>query len=104
MADKTAEESHNLRVVVSGVLTGQTRKGVDSAEPDRERLTAQHFRPLLIALIQQATLRRGSLPISHSDALFGEPPLCYCAQPGKDTIEKARMRRPYLRVYTRIRC
>ena len=52
MANKTAEESHNLRVVVSGVLTGQTRKGVDSAEPDRERLTAQHFRPLLIAFVQ----------------------------------------------------
>ena len=31
IADKSAKQTHNLRVIVSGMLTGQTHKGVDAA-------------------------------------------------------------------------
>ena len=51
IADKSAEETHNLRVIVSRMITGQTCKGVDAAEPDREHLTAQHLCAFLIAFI-----------------------------------------------------
>ena len=70
---KTAEEPHNLRVIIFGVLTGQTRKGIDTAEANRQDFTAQHLRAFLIAFVQQATLCRFGLAIRHHNALFGEP-------------------------------
>ena len=43
VADKSAEKTHNLPVIVSGMLAGQTSKSIDTAETDREHFTAPAF-------------------------------------------------------------
>ena len=71
VAGKSAEETHNLQVIVFGMLAGQTLKGIDTAKTDREHLTAQHFRTLLVAFVQQATLRCFRLALRRGGLAFG---------------------------------
>ena len=57
MHTNAQKQTHNLCVIVPGIFTGQTIKGVDTAETDREYFAAQHFRAIqCVALVLQATL------------------------------------------------
>ncbi len=55
VAYKATEKTNYLRMIFLGMLASQTRKGVDTAETNRKRFAAEHFRALLITLVPQTS-------------------------------------------------
>ena len=68
---ESTKEPHNLNMVFLRMLTSQTREGIDAAEANREHPATEHFRTLLVALVQETTLRSLHLSQRRIDLLMG---------------------------------
>ena len=65
---KRAIQFHNLYVVLLRVFFGQTSQSVDTSSTHGENIAAEHFRSLLVSLIQKAPLRSSNLTLRYSAA------------------------------------
>ena len=67
-AHEGAEQLEDRDMVLIWMIFSQTRKGIDAAQANRENGAIEHFRALLIALVQQTALRRFGLACRHDTA------------------------------------
>ena len=90
-AHKGTQQSHNPQMVLLRVFLGEPLERVNAAQAHRQDLAAQHFRSLLVALIQQSLLRRFGLTLCRRSLALQQHPAPYgehqCKKTGDQKTE-----------------